>query len=236
MEKDRGAKVIAITALCIAIVGLSIGFAAFTKDLNITFGESNVNISGDLDIKFLASEDPEDMSITIEGILDALGDNTESAVAANPATISSDRATISGIGATFNNKDEAVGYDFYIYNNSEYDAYLKGVDFLNYTGAETNKVCTALTGTTQSLVDDACQDIHIVVTVGETTAIDTSASGFTSTKIPKGEVIPVYLTIVYAGDVINEEAFETNGSALLPNGDFKINFGDIKFSYSSLEG
>ena len=237
MEKDRGTKVIAIVALCIAIVGLSIGFAAFTKDLNITFGESNVNISGDLDIRFLASDNVNDTSTTINGVGFNVSSGEVENILASPAMISSDGTTISGLSATFNNKDQVVQYFFCIYNNSQYDAYLKAVDFLDYTGATTNKVCTALEGTTQSLVDDACEDIHIGVdVVGETTVMDTSASGFTSVKIPKGEIIYVDLTIAYAGDVSNEEAFETNGSALLPNGDFKINFGDIKFSFSSLEG
>ena len=58
MERnERGTRIIAIMALCIGIIGLSIGFAAFTRDLNIQFSESNVKISGDLDVKFLASND-----------------------------------------------------------------------------------------------------------------------------------------------------------------------------------
>ena len=67
MEKDRGSRVIAIIALCVAVVGLSVGFAAFTKDLNITFSDSNVEVSGELDIKFLASPDLNDTSTTING-------------------------------------------------------------------------------------------------------------------------------------------------------------------------
>ena len=235
MEKDRGTKVIAIIALCVAVVGLSIGFAAFTKDLNITFSESNVNVSGELDIKFLASEDVNDTSTTVDGMVVAADGGDTTNMSANVATISSDGTTISGLGVTFSDKDQAVYYDFYIYNNSEYDAYLKAIDFLNYEGTETNKVCTALEGTTQSLVDDACEDIHIGLGVGATNVIDTSQSGFTSVKIPSGEIVSAVITIIYAGDLLNEE-LGTSGSALLPNGDFKINIGDIKFSYSSLEG
>ena len=35
MEKDRGTKVIAIVALIVAVVGLSLGFAAFSSTLTI---------------------------------------------------------------------------------------------------------------------------------------------------------------------------------------------------------
>ena len=118
MKKERRYKVIAIIALCVAIVGLSIGFAAFTKDLNITFSDSNVNISGDLDIKFLASYDPTDTSTIVNG----LGANyssgvevSDETVLVNPATISSDGTSISGLGATFNNKDQVVFYHFMLH-------------------------------------------------------------------------------------------------------------------------
>ena len=228
MEKDRGSRVIAIIALCVAVVGLSVGFAAFTKDLNITFSESNVKVSGELDIKFLASADPNDTNTIINGKAGDAG------IIVNPATINGDGTTISGIGFTFDNDKHMVNYDFYIYNNGEYDAYLKSVDFLNYTGAETNKICTALKGTNQSLVDDACEFILIGVGAdfnGDSTVSLTSEILFnetiiddTSIKIPKGEILLGQIAILYVGD-----------NVILPNGDFKINFGDIKFNFSSLE-
>ena len=42
MERDRSAKIIAIVALCVAVVGLSIGFAAFSNNLTI---KSNATVS-----------------------------------------------------------------------------------------------------------------------------------------------------------------------------------------------
>ena len=220
MEKDRSSKIIAVVALIIGIVGLSVGFAAFTRDLNITFAESNVKLTGDLDVKFLASSNTGDTNKTVAGSLNG-------ATSAIDATIASDGLTISSLGATFSDKGQSVSYDLYIYNNSEYDAYLKKVEFLNYTGSETNKVCTALSGTTQSSVDEACDDISLSITVGGETVMDTKDSNFTVPKITKGDTVPVKITITYNGG---------EGSALLPNGDFKINFGGIKLSYSSLEG
>lgn len=220
MEKDRGSRVIAVVALLVAVVGLSIGFAAFTRDLNITFSDSNVNVSGDLDVKFLASDDTEDTTIEIPF-------NLNDATAAGAATIGNDGLTINGLGATFSNKGQSVEYDFYIYNNSEYDAYLKKVEFLNYTGKQVNKACTALTGTTQGLVDAACEDISLTIAIAGEDVVDTQTSDFTSPMIGKGKTVPVKITINYDGG---------ENSALLPNGDFKINFGGIKLNYSSLVG
>lgn len=42
MEKERGAKVIAIVALLIAVVGLTVGYAAYSSTLNIN-GTANVD-------------------------------------------------------------------------------------------------------------------------------------------------------------------------------------------------
>ena len=220
MEKERNSKIIAIIALIVGIVGVTIGFAAFTRDLNITFSETNVKVSGDLDVRILASNDVEDTNKTVAATLN-------DATSALDATISADGLTISNLGATFSDKNQSVEYDFYIYNNSEYDSYLKKVEFLNYTGKEINKVCTAVNGTTQSLVDESCEDISLTITVAGETIVDTKDANFSVPKIDKGETVAAKITIAYDGG---------EGTAILPDGDFKIEFGGIKLSYSSLEG
>ena len=220
MEKDRSSKIIAIVALIVGIVGLTVGFAAFTRDLNITFSESNVKVSGDLDVKILASSNAGDTSKTVAGTLNG-------ATSALDATISTDGLTISNLDATFNDKNQSVEYDFYIYNNSEYDSYLKKVEFLNYSGNSINKVCTAVSGTTQSLVDAACEDISLTIDIGGETVLDTKDANFTVPKITKGQTSAAKIVISYNGG---------DDSAVVPNGDFKINFGGIKLSYSSLVG
>ena len=55
MEKDRSGKIIAIVALFVAVVGLSLGFAAFTTSLtidtaaNVTSNSSNWNVGFSVD-------------------------------------------------------------------------------------------------------------------------------------------------------------------------------------------
>ena len=41
MEKDKTGRIIAIVALFVAVVGLSLGFAAFTTSLTIYHSKSN---------------------------------------------------------------------------------------------------------------------------------------------------------------------------------------------------
>lgn len=216
MEKERSTKIIAIVALVVSVVGLSVGFAAFSKDLNITFSESSVTPGGSLDLKFVVSED--DKTGTNKTVTAKLN----GATAANDATIAGDASSISGLTATFTDKGQSVDYDFYIYNASEYDAYLRKVTFENYTGQNKNKVCTAIGATNVELVANACDDITLSISVGGENVTSTLEDGFSTPEIEHGKTIPVKITISYAGD------------SLLPNGDFKINFGAIKLSYSSL--
>ena len=219
MEKDRSSKLLAIIALVVAVCGLSFGFAAFTKDLNITFSESNVKVNGDLDVVFYAGEDgliePYHVSVGAE---------------ATPFTISDDYTTISGGSVTFTGVSQSVIYQIVGINNSEYDAYLKDVEFLDYGETGEFKVCTALPGTSQDLVDEACEGIYILLSSGEgegsilfdSTTVD--EIDFSSIFIPSGIEFVCNLTIYY------------NVNSVVPNGDFKINFGGIKFDFSSLEG
>ena len=220
MEKERGAKLIAIFALVVGVVGLSLGFAAFTKDLNITFEQSNVNVGGVLNVKLLPSNSKTDATTTVAGT--AIGDGAS----ALPATIN-DGTIIGGLGATFTGKGQSVVYEFYVYNFDQYDAYLTGIEFANYSGASTNKVCTAVSGTEQSQVDESCKDISLTIDVAGKTAIDTNTSSFTTPKLNADLATSVKVTITYSDD---------DGTHELPNGDFKINFGSIKLSYSSVPG
>jgi len=246
MEKERGYKVITIVALLVAIVGLTVGFAAFTRDLNISFSESKVNVGGTLDVKYLASDDPNDTNKEITGFLAYDSSKYDSApFTASNVMISDDYSTLSGMGATFTGKEQAVQYDVYFYNNSEYDVYLTDIIYEDYIGADKYKVCTALTGTDQDLVDTACENIHIVVAIASfdefiPIAIDDELLiSLSNGVITSKEIAHFVFTIVYDdvdSDVLKlPEGFDGT-SHVIPNGDFKINFGNIKMKVSSVQG
>ena len=55
MERDRSAKIIAIVALCVAVVGLSIGFAAFSNNLTIKSNATVTPNQNDFDVNFSTS-------------------------------------------------------------------------------------------------------------------------------------------------------------------------------------
>ena len=55
MEKNQNGKIIAIVALVIGVVGLSLGFAAFTTTLNITSVDDVAVDSGNWNVGFSTS-------------------------------------------------------------------------------------------------------------------------------------------------------------------------------------
>ena len=118
MEKERSSKLIAIIALVVAVAGLSFGFAAFTKDLNINFSESNVNVSGDLDVR-IHSYDSNSMidvnKMTIEPFM-----MSETGIEAESFIISDDYSIINGGSVIFSNFDKVALYVFALKNYSEY--------------------------------------------------------------------------------------------------------------------
>lgn len=216
MEKDKSSKVIAIVALLVAVVGLSVGFAAFSSTLTIS---SNANVTPNADT-FKVVFSSNGTTLTEENVTGvATGD-----ASATAATINNSAAnpTITGLSATFTEPGQSVTYTFYAHNKGEYDAYLKSVTYANVTDETSSKVCTPGSDTTASLVTNACDDISVKVNVGSTNTTASTAD-ITGHSLLKTAFETVTVTIEYA----------TNGDRA--DGDFTVAFGDISLVYSSVD-
>lgn len=240
MEKGRSSKIIAIIALCISIVGLSLGFAAFASNLSIKSGVSVEPDAGTFNVDFsttkgsiVAGNVSGDVSSTVKDFTGAIINPI-----ASVATIdnSKDDSVIKDIKATFATPGQTVTYNFWVHNGGQYDAYLNTVTFANAVGRKNTtsitdedlgsfKYCTAGTGTNADMVSQACNNIALTVTLGE----DTNASTFTSSasnvshpKLTKGTSEKVTITITYTGTDVAD-------------GDFTVYFGDIALGYSSVD-
>ena len=218
MEKDRGSKVIAVVALCIAVVGVTLGFAAFSNTLNIK-SSATVNPSGEaFNVDFSSS----DAAVKTDPVTPTK--DPTSLVAGN-ATInnSGSNPQISGLTATFTEPGQSATYTFYVHNIGEYDAFLKSITYNNATSGDTFKVCTAGEETTDSLVQAACDDITVSVTVGATGPVTTTNSNITghSLAIDAHETVTVKIEYAAGGD--------------RADGDFTVAFGDIALLYSTVD-
>ena len=217
MEKNRNAQVIAIVALVVAVLGLSIGFASFSNVLNIQASANVKPDSSTLNVDFSSSID----SVTVAEITPTATPN--SIVTTNATIDNSADPTISNLSATFTEPGQSVVYKFYAYNGGELNAYLKSIVYANAAGSNATKVCTAKEGTTDALVQKACENILVKVKVGNELETATGKASITGHSLAKktGEMITV--TLEYAA------------GAERTDGDFSVAFGNITLNYSSAD-
>ena len=217
MEKNRKIQIIAIVALVIGIVGLSIGFAAFSSVLNIQTSANVKPDSSTLNVDFSTAED----KMEIAEIIPTATPN--SLVTTNGVIDNSGDPTISKLSATFTEPGQSVVYKFYAYNAGELNAYLKSIVFSNVTDQNTTKICTAGQGTTDALVQKACDKISVKIKVGNELETTTGKASITGHALSKGNGELVTVTLEY------------EAGADRADGDFTVTFGNITLNYSSVD-
>lgn len=219
MDKNNGFKVMVIAALVIGVLALSVGFAAFARDLTITNSAATYRATDkDLKVNFSIT-DAETNGGSVAGVMSGTGvvDTNAGTATINGAT-DTGFANITGITAPFTKKGQKATYSFYLNNDSDYTAYLKSATF-----ASPEKTCTAIDGTDATLVTSACKDISLTLTIDGTKVLATDTTGFNAITLAAGDKKAVTVEIEY------------NGSNVLPDGDFNVTFGNITLNFSTLE-
>ena len=223
MEKDRGSRIIALIALFIAVIGVSLGFASFSNDLVIQPAATVNAQESDFDVEFSTT----DTKVT-QGTVTATSVDAGSTITPSEAHINGLR-TLTGVGGTFSEPGQKIEYSLYVYNEGKYDAYLNSVTF-EQTG---NKyvTCTAKAGTSQDLVDAACAGFKVTVSVNgdssnteaQPLTTSTSSADFSGHKLLQNKAEPLKVTVEY------------EASAPRADGDFTVKFGDITLTYSTVD-
>lgn len=165
MEK-RSTKIIAIVALFVAVVGLSLGFAAFSSTLTIS---SSATVNPDdkaFNVDFSIASTSIDVG-AVDPVLkvgDAVvtGQNIPSGFSATSGTISNATGanttdTLSNLSATFTAPGQSVEYHLYVVNSGEYVAYLNEIAM--------NRAATCEKSATNTLVEAACESITLTASV-----------------------------------------------------------------------
>ncbi len=220
MKKERQTKIISLLSLFVAVLGLSIGFAAFERTLTIR-SSAEVNPTNDFNVEFSTTSD----SVSSDPVVPTV--TGEGATATN-ATIDTDsnNLLIKNLHVDFTALNQKATYKFYTKNSGQYVAYLKSIAFANVSGKNEPRVCTPKetsgpNAATNSLVQAACDDIRVTVTIGGTLYTESVAS-IANHSVAAGNSEEIIVTIEY-----------------LPNGDtadgpFDVAFGDITIAYSSV--
>lgn len=213
MSENRGYKIIAIVALVLGTIGVTLGYAAFSSTLTIKSSAEVKPDSSTFNVDFSSSSS----AVETNDITPTLN-KTVSGFTATAATINNaSDPLISNLKATFTEPGQSATYSFYSYNAGEYVAYLNSIVFSG------NKTCTAKSGTTQALVDSACNGISLSVKVGSESATTTSVANVTGHTLGLGTAEEVVVVISYA-----------EGSALA-DGDFDVTLPDIVLTYDSVD-
>ena len=210
MEHSRKQKLLVVLALVIAIASLSIGFAAFSTTLNISSSASVTPNSSDFSIKFSKEQD----SVVVEDLMPLVlgrGATATYGVIVNNGS----SPTLSNLSATFTAPGQMAKYYVYVRNEGNYTAYLNSINFIG------SKTCVAEPDTSDELVQSACDDITLKVTVGETVYMETESISNHPLDTSSWEKVLVELY------------YDSNSTYV--DGPFSINFPNVSLVYSTVD-
>ena len=234
MEKNRQTKIISIIALVVAVIGMSVGFAAFSNTLTISSSATVTPNSEDFKLvayglgEAIEGEiwysNPINSSLYTSktAALPVLGgdwNDTSTPISGETAsiTVNGDAISINNISTTFSKPNDNIIYPIMIKNEGAYDAYVTGFEEIG------TKTCTAGTGTTQALMEAACKNISLslaaMTLAGQQVDLATD-----DVKLAPGEYMVIGPEIHYFDSAVNTTRAD---------GPFEIDFPDIKITYSS---
>lgn len=210
-NNNRYSKYAALVALLISIVGITLGFAAYSNTVQIKaradVRPGTVPYEGGI-----LSTDPDDPT---EG---PVTPTTTGGATAEPADLTEEG--IENILVHFTAPGQTATYSFYGYNNSEFVSYLNDVTF-------GTKSCTAAANadgseTTPAYVAAACNDIVMYISASSDDFTDTDHD-VNGHSLASGSSEPIAVTIEYIG-----------GGATA-DGNFDVNFGTSTLTYGTVD-
>jgi hypothetical protein len=217
MERNKKTKVIAIVALIVGVIGLSIGFASFSSILNVQSSANVKPYNSTMNVIFSSAESKAEVTEITPVV------TPNSLVATNGIIDNSNDPTISNLSATFTEPGQTAVYKFYAYNAGKLNSFLKRIVFENVTVQNATKVCTASAGTTDELVQKACEKISVKVKVGNEFETSTGKTSITGHSLAKKNGEAVVTTLEY------------EAGANRADGNFNVAFGNITLNYSSAD-
>lgn len=209
MGKIRRTKLITILILSIIVLGMSVGFAAFSSVLTIS-SRATVNPSSE---EFFVKFSTNESSLVEDAVLPS--DITTGLSASNAVIDNSAMPTLSNLKVDFTAPGQYVEYTFYSRNEGAYIAYLNSVNFVG------EKSCKGKNGASESLVRSACDSIEISVDIGGNVYNAQSPVSNHPLAIGEGEMIVVRLSYVDNGAYVD--------------GDMSISFPNIALVYSTID-
>ena len=235
MERQRKYKMFSIIALMFAVVGLSVGFAAFSKVLTINSSATVTPNEEDFKIVTYGFKDEdslfyfdgyrefEDEHLSSEIGFGYSGDSVENEIEGTKATITNTTKSsiISNINVTFT-KNGSYVYYFIIKNEGKYNAYFNLEQFENYDpNILKTGTCTSTENIDQEELEEVCSKTDIMILLSDSTGM----------YILGTEEEPYYKLSV--GDYILVEMYISAGEGAIILEPYTVDFEDITFEFST---
>ena len=225
MRTKKQSKIMAIVALCVSIVGLTLGFAAFSNTLTISSSATVSPDSSDFNINAYGIENwtadyPTYDMFTSNSISKPRLGGSKSATTAKISD-NGKAITISDLSVEMIEPNNDVVYSFLIKNEGEYTAYLDTTLFdemYNGMGGQ----CTPGKDATKELVDGACDYISMISWLEGSDGATISSAG--DYELAKGDYIVLTIVIGYS---------DVDG-VVRADGDFSVTFDDMNLSFTSV--
>ena len=217
MEKNRQIKMMFIVALVLSVTAMTLGFAAFSSVLNISSSASVTPNSDDFDIRLVGLNGDNKMII---GFATSSGNV--------PGTILTDGRTVSGTSARLSKPGDKVQFWALLYNAGKYDAYFDSAILNKMVGEDSKKKCISSgeNAVSAELLDEVCSDISVSFGLFDydegTGKVDTSKLYSYGDIIEKGKKYLLSFNINY------------DARGIYADGDFEVIFGNVAFSFSTV--
>jgi len=212
MENSRNSKIIAIVALCVGVVGLSLGFAAFSNTLTISSSAT-------------VSPDESTFSVAFDGAVTCSTAAAGEYTVTNTGTASG--TTLTGLEVAFVKPGTAT-CTVSVKNLGQYVAYLNSITSENTVSCAVAANADGST-TTKALMDAACATITYSIAVdgdsaSATTGNQMNANAIAEHDLAVGASETATITINYAG-----------GEGALADGKFTVSLPTASLVYSSVD-
>lgn len=201
MEKDRGTRTLAVVALLIAVVGMTIGFAAFSTTLRI---EGTGQVKGS---KF---------SIIFADLGDAVTVGTAKEVTGGKPSIQTGNTLISNYQVELMTPGDSISYTFKIKNVGTYDAKISAITMAGREGGP------EFTFTGGSNTDQTNVASHLSYTLKYANGDDVDVDDV----LPKDGVETVTLTLTY--EEFNDETELPEQTVTITNLGINIEYTQVE--------
>ena len=205
MEKSRKTNKLILILLLVLIIGLSIGFAAYGRELKISTAATVKGDESGFKVVFSTEEDAA-----------TAGTISPASSYANEIEIAADSTELSNLKATFTAPGQTATWTFYSYNAGKFDALLNGVVVGDISA-------TPKQGTDADKVTEAVKGISVKVKVGTAEFTATQDPMTATHKLAQDDGEEIVVTITYAADCAIADA------------DFDVTIGDILLKYNSVD-